>query len=307
MLKIGSIASGMGLHLHGLKAIGCVPVWAVEMDSAIAHCYSQNHQSKVIVSPVQQVDPQELEDIDLLTITLSCKNASTNKGKNRGETDDDLKAAIASANILKTKIPKYVMLENVWTYRNFASFQAILFALEESGYYYQYYRFNCKDWGISQNRDRLYLLAIRHGSFFAPTPPQCQQKGWYEAIKDLIPSLPEVRLTNWQLRKFPVLPKIALLKRVGGGRDTDRIYSPNEASFTIRAVGRRSGYHSRIADAVIGDKVLSVTPRACLRFFGDKETADKIWLPHTKSLAMEVVGNGASWVMFRELFSVLVS
>lgn len=95
MFKIGSIASGMGMHLHDLKAIGGVPVWAIEMDEAIAHCYHQNHQSKVIISPVQQVDPQDLENIDLLTITLSCKNASTNKGKNRGETDDDVRAAIA--------------------------------------------------------------------------------------------------------------------------------------------------------------------------------------------------------------------
>jgi (p)ppGpp synthase/HD superfamily hydrolase len=36
MFKIGSIASGMGMHLHGLKKIGGVPVWAIECDEAIA-------------------------------------------------------------------------------------------------------------------------------------------------------------------------------------------------------------------------------------------------------------------------------
>ena len=52
----------------------------------------------------------------------------------------------------------------------------------------------------------------------------------------------------------------------------------------------------------------AVTPAACLRFFGDKETADSIKLPYDhKSLSMEVVGNGCSWEMLQILVKHLES
>ena len=336
--RIGSIASGMGMHLHGLKQIGGVPTWAIECDEAIAQCYRNNHNGQVYAQKVQDVDPADLADIDLLTVTLSCKNASLAKGKNRGETAEDISAGEAVANIIRAKLPKYFMLENVWAYRDFESFKLIQDALAECGYYFQFYKFNLKDWGIAQSRDRLYGLGVRGGAFSAPQIPHLPIKGWYEAIEDLIPRLPETELAPWQQKKFPdLLSEVnsclipdhsnwtkliseekpasvvraghqtfkALIKRVGGGRTSDRLYTPDEPAFAIRALGRNCSNHSRVADAIVGNKIVSVTPRACLRFFGDKETADSVWLPPTKSLANEVVGNGASWVMFRELFKHL--
>ena len=305
--RIGSIASGMGMHLHGLKQIGGAPVWAIECDEAIAQCYRNNHDGQVYAQKVQDVDPADLADIDLLTVTLSCKNASLAKGKNRGETAEDISAGEAVANVIRAKLPKYFMLENVWAYRDFESFKLIQDALAECGYYFQLYKFNLKDWGIAQSRDRLYGLGVRGGAFSAPEIPHLPIKGWYEAIEDLIPLLPETTLAPWQQRKFPDLSGNALIKRVGGGRVSDRLYTPDEPAFTIKALGRNCSNHSRVADAIVGDKIVSVTPRACLRLFGDKETADSIWLPPTKSLSSEVVGNGASWVMFRELFEHLTS
>lgn len=336
---IGSVASGAGMHLHGLKAIGGVPTWAIEMDEAIAHCYTQNHGGKIHIKKVEDVPVEDLEEVDLLIATLSCKNASISKGANRGELQADIAAAMAVRAIIKAKKPKYFMLENVWLYRSFEGFGFIRAALEELGYYSRFYKFNLRDWRIAQSRDRLYLLASRDSSFPDPVAPKGKEIGWYEAIADLIDHLPQTTLAPWQQKKFPELmesvnsclirdcnsdratlvppdkPALtvlstcqsfrALIKRVGGGRDSDRLYQQNEPAFTIRAVGRNSDHHSRIADAVVGDKVVAISPRACLRFFGDKETADNIWLPPTKSLACEVVGNGASWVMFRKLFECL--
>lgn len=311
--KIGSIAAGMGLHLHGLKQMGGVPVWAIEMDEAIAHCYAKNHDSQLYTRRVEDISPDELADIDLLTVTLSCKNASPVKGANRGETAADIGAAIASASILRAKLPKFFLLENVWAYRNFDAFKEIQKALSGCGYYFQSYRFNLRDWGIAQSRERLYCLGVRHGAFYSPIPPSLtvedyKEVGWYEAISDLIPQLPQAELAKWQQQKFPQIPDSpVLLRRCGGGRDSDRLYHAHEPAFTIRGLGRNSAHHSRVADAVVEGRAIAITPRACLRLFGDKETADSIWLPPTKSLAGEVVGNGASWVIFRELARTIMN
>lgn len=309
MIRIGSIASGMGMHLHGLKKqLGAVPVWAIECDKAIAHAYSKNHQGQVYIEPVQSINLSELSDIDLLIATPSCKNASTVKGDKRGETAEDYAVGEAIALTIESKLPKFFLLENVWGYRLFKSFECIKAALDKHGYYFNYYHLNAADWGVAQSRKRLYLMAVRGGSFFNPVPPNISL-GWGEAIADLIPTLTEYKLTKLQLDLLLRHPSTGtqLIRRVGARTESDRPYAFDEPAFTIRALGRSCGNHWHQADVYVDGKAYALCPRACLRLFGDKETADNIWLPPTKSLAMEVVGNGASWVMFEALGRSLLS
>lgn len=311
--RIGSIASGMGVHLHGLKQIGGVPVWAIECDKAIASVYAKNHpESQIIVETVQSVVPSELEDIDLLIATPSCKNASSCKGAARGESPDDLFVAEAIASFIKSKMPRWFMLENVWGYRNFQSFKQITNELESCGYKHKFFHLDCADFGIGQSRKRLYLLASKDGGVPGITPPNTPKKGWHESIIDLIPTLPRTKATAaqrdlLQTNPLPLQPSPTfLIRRVGRRKGEDRVWLPHEPVFTIRALGRNCSNHWQQADIHINGELYAVTPQACLRFFGDKETADKIWLPPARSLAMEVVGNGASWVMFRELFEKML-
>jgi DNA (cytosine-5)-methyltransferase 1 len=309
MFEIGSIASGMGMHLHGLKKLGGVPAWAIECDSAIAHCYHQNHPgSEVIIKFAQEINFNGLANIDLLVATPSCKNASTLKGNSRGETSEDYAVGEAIALAIESKLPKFVLIENVWGYRLFKSFERIKASLDKHRYYFNYYHLNAADWGVAQSRKRLYLMAMREGGFLNPTPPNITL-GWGEAIADLIPTLAEHQLTKPQvdlLSKYPSTDT-RLIRRVGARVQSDRPYAFHEPSFTIRALGRSCGNHWHQADAYVDGIAYALSPRACLRLFGDKETADRIWLPPAKSLASEVVGNGASWVMFEALGQSLLA
>jgi len=89
--------------------------------------------------------------------------------------------------------------------------------------------------------------------------------------------------------------KAVLVRKYGANKSNNRSYTHDEPVFTIRALGRKASNHWHQADVIVSNQVKAVTPRACLRFFGDKKTADSIWLPERKALAMEVTGNGASW------------
>lgn len=312
MFTIGSICAGMGMHLHGLKQLGGNPVWAIEMDEAIAHVYRKNHpcvHQFLYRCPVQKVKPESLPPVDILVATPSCKNASRSKGKFRGETIDDYHVALSIAWIIRTLHPKVVLLENVPQYYQFQSFERITKELIQQGYSWQWQKLSLKDFGIPQNRERGYGVGVKdRGTNYALSPityhlSPITHPGWYAAIEDLIPELEETTLTTTQQRVLERRgrPQICLLRRVGGGRGSDRPWRAHEPSFTIRAFGRGCDYHWHQADVVIGNKVYALSPRACLRLFGDRETADSIWLPPQKSLAMEVVGNGASWVIFKEL------
>ena len=298
MIKIGSICSGMGMALHGLGT----NIWGIECDSQIADIYTKNHpESKIICDYVQNINPQDLEDVDCIVATPSCIRASIANPKAK-ESEEDLIVASAIVDILKAKLPKFFLLENVAGYKNFESFNQIKRELINQGYYTLSTILNLKDFGIAQSRERLYLLAAKDKFFFDPQPSFGKKRGWHEAIQDLIPELPETTFAKYQGRCKGITDK-CLIRRIGANEGNNRAYQPNEPSFTIRAHGRKSDNHWNQANVLIDGVVKSVTPRACLRFFGEKETANKIWLPNRKTLAMEVVGNGASWEIMKFLLT----
>jgi site-specific DNA-cytosine methylase len=63
----------------------------------------------------------------------------------------------------------------------------------------------CKYVQVPQTRERLFLLAHVGGwmQHQRPLPPKQPWKGWYQAIEDLIPTLPESQFAPWQLARLP--------------------------------------------------------------------------------------------------------
>ena len=297
------------MHLWGLKALGGVPAWAIECDPQIAEVYKKNHPDSLMVCDrAENVPPDDLPDIDCLVATPSCKNASLLRGSGLQESSDDIALGRAIARFIDAKRPKIFLLENVWQYRNFDSFRVIQTALQNNEYGFAYYKINCASFGVAQSRVRLYSISIRGGQPLCESVlPKKNQVSWYDALHNIIETLPETTLAPWQQKKFPELPHTCLLKRVGGGRKSDRPYLPDEPSFTIRALGRGCDRHWRQGDIKVGEKIYALTPRAALRLFGDGETGDRIWLPTRNALAMECVGNGASWVVFKWLAQASIS
>lgn len=61
----------------------------------------------------------------------------------------------------------------------------------------------CRNNAVPQTRRRLILRAVK-GGFPGPLPePVRPWKGWYQAIEDLIPTLPETQFAPWQLNRLP--------------------------------------------------------------------------------------------------------
>ena len=294
MIRIGSICSGMGMALHGLGTTA----WGIEYDSEIAAIYSKNHKGIIINDYVENVTPKTLEDVDCIIATPSCIRASVANPKGK-ESFEDKSVAEAIVNILKVKLPQFFILENVEGYKNFESFEIIRAYLTTLGYHVICQNLNLKDFGIAQSRKRMYLYAAK--SPFTHVVPPLQYTGWYKAVKDIISSLPDTTLAKYQLN----IPN-TLVRRVGANKSNNRVYEKHEPCFTIRAFGRKADNHWHQADIIGTDYIKAVTPRACLRFFGDKRTADSIWLPNRNALAMEVVGNGASWKIMQILLNQMM-
>ena len=117
------------------------------------------------------------------------------------------------ADSLRVCAHPHLLLENVWGYRNFVAFGVILKCLAREGYRTDYWHLNSANYGVPQTRKRLILVARLDGRPRRPEPTHSKNPGamfglkkwvgWYESIKDLIPTLPESQFAPWQLARLP--------------------------------------------------------------------------------------------------------
>lgn len=199
MRTFGTLFSGGEGAGVGLQAAGLEHAWGIEYEPQIA-AVAQDNGFDVRVADVRDVDYAALPRVDWLHASPSCKNASV---ANSGaiETQEDTEAAQAVCRALTAQEPQVFTLENVWRYRAFKSFCLICDQIKRMGYFWDYTHENAADYGVPQTRRRLILRASRRLLPHLPEP--VPWVGWYAAIEDLIPALPESQLAPWQLARLP--------------------------------------------------------------------------------------------------------
>lgn len=195
------LSGGEGVGV-GARAAGLRHLWGVEVDDDVAQV-ARDNGFNVITAAIQDIDPRTLEAPDVLHASPECQNASNAKNVEGADTLEeketrlDVEIAGCIVRYLEILKPRVFTLENVYGYRRFQSFRMIMVALARLGYFSDVQHLNAADFGVPQTRKRLILRAVRGG--LVPQLPQPEPwVGWYQAIEDLIPTLPESEFAPWQ-------------------------------------------------------------------------------------------------------------
>lgn len=206
---------GAGL---GARAAGLNHLWGIEYAPDIA-AVAEANGFEMVVSSTLTIDYTTLPAPFWLHASPPCVTASVaNARAGEGLMDAALAAAVCEA--IDSLKPEWFSLENVGGYRHYASYRAIRETLADVGYKWVEGILNAADYGVPQTRRRLFLIACRTGTPVLPRPTHTDSEaeqmqlsmfdapllpwvGWYEAIEDLIPSLPESKLAEWQLKRLP--------------------------------------------------------------------------------------------------------
>lgn len=196
-----SMFTGGGLADVGATMAGCTPIWGIEIEPAIAEVAKANLGHEILVQSVCDVDPKTLEKPDILWASPVCVSFSVAKA-NRQELAIDIASSAAVCRFISTLQPPAFILENVELYKNSESLQAIVSTLWANGYFPEIKVLNAADFGVPQTRRRLILVAVK-GMMLPPPDSAKKWVGWYQAVEDLIPDLPETQLADWQIDRLP--------------------------------------------------------------------------------------------------------
>ncbi|HBJ1650873.1 TPA: DNA (cytosine-5-)-methyltransferase [Clostridium botulinum] len=126
---------------------------------------------------ISQINYKELPDFDLFNFSFPCTDLS-NAGKQKGLKNEDgtpTRSGLVKYGIelIKTKKPKYIMIENVKALiqkKFIGDFYDIVNEIEDYGYKCYYPKkengqptcLNAKDYGIAQNRERIFVICVRN-------------------------------------------------------------------------------------------------------------------------------------------------
>jgi site-specific DNA-cytosine methylase len=199
MKTTASMFTGGGLFDVGATWAGYTPIWGVEREDRIAKVARLNG-FPVMTADVCEVDYSGLERPDHLHASPPCPNFSV-ANNDKGERPEDIAMAEAIRRALLALKPDTFTLENVMGYRSSESFKIITQTLSELGYWWDADHLNAADFGVPQTRVRLIVRASR--GLLRGYPPPVRWRGWYEAIEDLIPTLPDAEFAPWQMARLP--------------------------------------------------------------------------------------------------------
>ena len=170
-VRIADLFAGMGgirLGMHAAlskKNIQDETVFISEIKKSAIEVYKDNFGNPNIVGDITKVDEKEIPDIDYLLAGFPCQ-AFSYAGKRRGFEDTRGTLFFDVARILKEKKPKGFILENVeglTTHDKGRTFETIINTLENIGYTVSYKVLNSKDFGLAQNRKRIYIVGTDNG------------------------------------------------------------------------------------------------------------------------------------------------
>ena len=116
-------------------------------------------------TPISEVSADSIPDHDLLVGGFPCQAFSI-AGKRRGFDDTRGTLFFDIARIAKEKRPKYLLLENVkglLSHDKGRTFKTILSTLTELGYDLQTMVLNSKNFGVPQNRERVFIVGHLRG------------------------------------------------------------------------------------------------------------------------------------------------
>ena len=216
--------SGIGGFKLALSNNGgeCINFSEINKDAINAYCENHNASIESNLGDITKI--KELPRHDILTAGVPCQSWSI-AGKNLGFDDDRGQLWNDTIFLLKQSQPKAFIFENVKGLvdpRNRESFSYILDRIKQAGYFAKYFVINSFDYGVPQNRIRVYIVGFKEkkhlDNFKLPKPFENRIK-LADILGVKLPKTKEKQIIQKDLFGNPIMAKQMSLSSKNGFND----------------------------------------------------------------------------------------
>ncbi len=252
-MKLISLFSGAGGLDLGFEKAGFTIVMANEFDKTIWATYEKNHTAPLTKGDIRNMQENDFpNDVDGIIGGPPCQSWSE-AGSLRGIEDDRGQLFYDYIRILKSKKPKFFLAENVsgmLANRHSEAVKNIVKMFEDCGYNVSITLVNAADYGVPQDRKRVFYIGFRNDlkvKFDFPKPTTSNKKDKItlkQAIGDLQDTAKPALEKNKANRNLAILNHeyfIGSYSTIFMSRN--RVRSWNEQGFTVQASGRQCQLH----------------------------------------------------------------
>jgi DNA (cytosine-5)-methyltransferase 1 len=166
MLKVLELFSGYGSQSLALEYLGIEHKSDIsEIDTYAIKAYNQIHGETHNWGDITKIDETKLPYYDLITYSSPCQDFSVAGLGKGGDEGSGTRSSLLweCERIIRAVKPKYLLMENVKNLVGKAhkhNFLRWLRTLEMMGYQNFYQVLNAKDYGVPQNRERVFVVSI---------------------------------------------------------------------------------------------------------------------------------------------------
>lgn len=284
--------AGIGGTRLGFQLTGRTKsVFSSEIDKFAIKTYEANY-GDTPHGDITQINEQDIPNHDILVGGFPCQ-AFSQAGKKLGFEDTRGTLFFEIARILKEKRPKAFLLENVKNLKGHdkgRTFQTIENTLKELDYAVYHVLFKAKDFGVPQNRERIYIVGFdkkqitNYNDFKFPVPPMVETR-LGDILEKSVSDKYTISDTLWQGHQR----RKAEHKKNGNGFGYSLFNADSPYTSTISARYYKDG--SEILIEQDGKNPRKLTPREASRLQGFPES---FIIPVSDTQAYKQFGNSVA-------------
>jgi DNA (cytosine-5)-methyltransferase 1 len=296
MIKFIDLFSGIGGFRLAFESVKAKHVFSADIDKYACETYRENFGNYPLCD-VSKVDPKELPDFDILCGGFPCQPFSI-AGVRKGFNDTRGTLFFDIERILREKSPKAFILENVKGLVNHnkgETMQVILSTLQNSLGYKVYHKvLNSKNYGLPQNRERIYIVGFKNKSAKFQFPDELGKKVYLDSILESnveghgISDIAQFNIINNQGKH----KKSQIMK----GENLLLAYEIRKSRVAFRYDGLSPTLTAKMGTGgnnvpVLVKDMRKLTTRECLRIQG---FPDSFKIRHNNSQSYKQIGNSVS-------------
>jgi len=296
---------GFGGFGMALTSLGATVTLACDIDRKARAVYAANVAPLKMHDDLQTLKGTGLE-CDILTLGLMCQpfsRAGVQLGRNHMVHRRSIEECMRLLKEVQAKVVVLGFVRNLLKANGGQDAKRLHETLEQAGYFVQQKVLNTKGFGLPQDRERVFWVAIKPGtgtsdgsSYTFPV-----EKAWSAIVQDIMDQHIPAKLSGARITDRQEEPSSnrGNLVQVGliDGRDAQgyRVYSTKGLGATLTATG---GGHGQTSIYAVEGGARPLTPREACRMQGLPE-----WAIHArhKTVAYRHIGNGVAIPLVREL------